>query len=73
MSATEKHYTVREIAAMWGMSQSRVRRLFKDEVDLLPLVNPETRSKRGYTTLYVPESTLQRVYQRLQKQPPKRF
>ena len=59
----ERHYSVSEIARMWALSEKTVRRMFEDEEGVLQWGSPETRRKRGYITLRIPESVLQRVHQ----------
>lgn len=61
MAATEKHYTVREISELWGISDDSVRKIFAARPDVLKFSTPKIR-KRKYVTLRVPESTLARVY-----------
>ncbi len=66
--ALERHYTVAEIAVMWGLSEKTVRRMFQDEDGVLQWGIPEQRHKRGYITMRVPESVLLRVhYKRTQR------
>jgi hypothetical protein len=65
MSACERHYRPREIAEMWGWSVKTVIRTFQDEPGVLKLERPETRSKRRWSTLSIPETVLFRVHQRL--------
>jgi hypothetical protein len=67
MSAFERHYTVQQIAEMWGYSPDTIRRLFKDEKGVLRIGSPETRFKRKRFQLSISESALARVYQRLTK------
>lgn len=62
--ALERHYTVPEIADLWGMSEKSVRRLFAEESGVLRWGTPETVQKRGYCNLRIPESVLIRVHQR---------
>ncbi len=62
--ALEPHYTVPEIAALWGISEKSVRRLFGGEDGVLRWGSSETTSKRGYQNLRVPQSVLIRVHQR---------
>ena len=57
----ERHYSVAEIAEMWGLSEKTVRRMFEEEDGVLQWSTPETRRKRGYITLRIPESVLLRV------------
>jgi MarR-like DNA-binding transcriptional regulator SgrR of sgrS sRNA len=59
----ERHYSVSEIAKMWALSEKTVRRMFEDEEGVLQWGSPETRRKRGYITLRIPESVLLRVHQ----------
>ena len=69
MSALEKHYTPQEVAELWGLSDSAVRRLFQDEPGVLRVGEPSRRLgrllKRRYFTLRIPESVVIRVHQRL--------
>ena len=65
MAATERHYSVQEIAELWGYSAQTIRRLFGDEKGVLKIGSPETRFKRKRWQLSVPESVLIRVHQRL--------
>jgi MarR-like DNA-binding transcriptional regulator SgrR of sgrS sRNA len=60
----ERHYSVSEIAKMWALSEKTVRRMFEDEEGVLQWGSPETRRKRGYITLRIPESVLHRVHQK---------
>ena len=60
----ERHYSVAEIAEMWALSEKTVRRMFEEEDGVLRWGNPETRRKRGYITLRIPESVLLRVHRK---------
>lgn len=61
--ALERHYTVPEVAELWGMSEKSVRRLFAEETGVLRWGTSETLRKRGYCNLRIPESVLIRVHQ----------
>jgi|SRR5215471_19161195 len=61
--ALERHYTVREIAKMWAVSENTVRRTFANEVGVLIFGSEESRYKRKRVILRVPESVLIRVHQ----------
>ena len=61
----ERHYSVDEVAEMWGLSPDPVRKLFEHEPGVLVLGNHASRGKRRYTTLRIPESVVERVYRRL--------
>ena len=65
MVATERHYSVPEVAKMWKLSDEKVREIFRNEPGVLKLNCPETLRKRGYCTLRIPESVLKRVHERL--------
>ena len=61
----ERHYTVAEIADLWNLSPDVVRKLFEDEPGVLVFGNDSSRTKRGYHTLRIPTSVLERVHRRL--------
>jgi Fic family protein len=65
-AAFEKHYSVPELAKMWLLSRNTVRKIFLEEPGVLRLAHEETRYKRRYTTLRIPERIAQRVHRRLQ-------
>jgi hypothetical protein len=62
--AFEKHYRVKELAGIWGLSPKTVSRLFADEPGVIRVANDLT-SKRKYATLSIPESVASRVHERL--------
>lgn len=61
----ERHYSVSAVADMWNLSRDVVRKLFEDEPGVLVLGNDGSRIKRGYHTLRIPESIMERVHRRL--------
>lgn len=63
----ERHYSVLEVATMWSLSERTIRRIFEEEPGVINWGHAETRRKRRYQTLRIPESVLKRVYQRIQK------
>jgi transcriptional regulator GlxA family with amidase domain len=63
--ATEKHYSIVEIAELWALSQKTVRRIFENEPGVIAWGHSETMRKRRYRTLCVPETVLQRVHRKL--------
>lgn len=64
--ATERHYSVGEIAEVWNLSPDKIRRLFQNEPGVVALGDPQPRfRRRPYTTLRIPESVMQRVHRRL--------
>jgi AraC-like DNA-binding protein len=65
--AFERHYCVSEVAEFWGLSERTIRRIFNDEPGVIKWENGEIRFKRGYKTLRIPESVVQRVHRKLRK------
>jgi hypothetical protein len=64
--AWPKHYTVGELAKMWGFGRTTVRRWFEDEPGVLRLGEARIRRhrKKPYVSLRIPESVAWRVYNR---------
>jgi len=62
---SEKHYTVQQLAAQWGLDPDTIRPLFRDRAGVLKLVRPETKRKRGYVSLRIPESIAKQVHEEL--------
>ena len=62
----ERHCSVRELSKLWGFSENTIRRLFRKEPGVLKIIHEETRQKRRYTSLRIPERIAQRVHRRLQ-------
>lgn len=58
----EKHYTPKELGAIWQLDESTVRRMFQDEPDVLKIGQTGRRQKRDYVTLRIPASTAARFY-----------
>lgn len=62
----ERHCSVGELSKLWGFSENTIRRLFRKEPGVIKIVREQTRQKRGYTTIRIPERVAQRVHRRLQ-------
>src|ERR1700733_1424263 len=62
--AFEKHYRVKELAALWGLSPKTVTRIFAEEAGVIRVAN-EGINKRKYATLSIPESVALRVHEKL--------
>lgn len=62
----ERHYSVKEVAEMWGLSPGVVRGLFQQEPGVLAIGEPRPKfgRRRGKVTLRIPQSVLERVYRR---------
>lgn len=58
----ERHYRLRELAELWGLSRQTVRSLVKDEPAVVRVV---IGKKKALTLHSVPESVARRVYTRL--------
>ena len=65
--ANEKHYSLGEVASLWSLSVKTVRKMFEREPGVIQWGSEETSHKRGYRTLRIPESVLQRVHQKLRQ------
>jgi hypothetical protein len=63
----ERHYSVKDLAALWALSERTIRRIFADEPGIIEWGQAETRSKRAYRTLRIPESVAQRVHRRMRR------
>jgi hypothetical protein len=66
----EKHYTPKELAALWGFSPATIRNLIRDEPGVLRLEGMgQSHGRRSYTTYSIPESVALRVHERLAQKP----
>jgi hypothetical protein len=67
MPAIEPHYSVKDVAEMWKLSDEAIRRLFRTEPGVIKLTADERyrRRKRDYVTLRIPESVVLRVHEKL--------
>lgn len=63
----ERHYSVKEVAALWSISPDAARRIFQNEPGVLALGDQSSPHRRRYTTLRIPESILERVHRRMCK------
>ena len=63
----ERHFDASQVAELWGISTDLVRDIFRDEDGVLVIERKSTRYKRAYSTMRIPESVLERVYNRLSK------
>lgn len=64
-TAFERHFTPRQLAEIWILDESTIRRLFLDEPGVLKYTRSKPRSgRREYITLRIPESVARRVYAR---------
>jgi hypothetical protein len=59
----EQHFSIKQLADMWNLSQDSVRRLFLHEPGVVVLQRKRPY-RRSYRTLRIPESVAMRVYRR---------
>ncbi len=64
--AFERHYSVDELAELWGVSDDFVRRLFTHEPGVVVFFKYRP-GKRTYRVLRVPASVAERVHHRLRR------
>jgi hypothetical protein len=61
----ERHYSVHEVATLWGLDPTTIRGIFQDEPGVFKFGKWNRRDgKRDYVTLRIPESVLRRVHAR---------
>jgi hypothetical protein len=60
----ERHFSVEELSALWGMSDDFIRRLFLHEPGVVIFCRHRP-GRRVYRTLRIPESIALRVYVRM--------
>ena len=66
MLATEQHFTVKQVAQLWNVSQATVRRLFEDDPGVLKISMPSLlnrpRKHKPHVRLSIPASSLERIH-----------
>jgi len=59
----ERHFTPQELADIWRLDETTIRRIFQDEAGVMKIGKSNRRDgKRDYITLRIPESVAARVY-----------
>jgi len=61
----QKHYRVKELAALWGLSRNTIIKYFATEEGVLRVFS--NSGKRKYTVLSIPDSVVLRVHERLRQ------
>ena len=61
----QRHYSVAELAEAWKLSENTIRRMFEDEPGVLKWGTTESKYKRRYTTLRIPETVVLRVHRQI--------
>ena len=68
-TVTEQHFHPSELAKLWGLSASTIRRMFEKEPGVLLVGEPSRRVgralRRSYFTMRIPSSVAERVHQKL--------
>lgn len=62
MPFAEKHYRPTDLARKWSLSPSKVRHMFKGVPDVKYIGQLGSSGRRSYTTMLIPASVAQRVY-----------
>lgn len=61
----EPHFSPQDLAGLWKLDDSTIRRMFMDEPGVLKIGKQARRNgKREYVTLRIPASVAKRVYNR---------
>lgn len=64
VTAFERHFTPKELARLWGLDETTIRRMFQDETGVLKIGKSDRRDgKRDYVSLRIPESVALRVHE----------
>ncbi len=72
--ALERHYTIAEVAKMWGLSHSSIYRLFAEIPGMLRHNGgARTSAKRAHVTMRIPEHLVIQTYEALTARDPDFF
>ena len=66
-SAFEKHYTVKEVSELWHLDAKMVRKIFANQPGVVSLGSCESRYRRPYRTLRIPESVMLIVHRKMRR------
>ncbi|PYS16748.1 MAG: hypothetical protein DMG15_01235 [Acidobacteria bacterium] len=58
----ERHYRIGELAELWGLGRETVRKLVKDDPEVIKI---RMGRKKAHTVYSVPESAAERIHTRL--------
>lgn len=72
-AALERHYTVTEVAKLWGLSINTVYRIFSEVEGVLRYNGQRNKGKRKYVTTRIPESVMLRVHEVMASTQPDAF
>lgn len=69
LTVTEHHFHPADLAKLWGLSPSKIRRMFENEPGVMLVGSPSRRVgralRRSYFTMRIPASVAERVHQKL--------
>lgn len=65
VNVEQEHYSIQELAECWGLSDTYLRRVFRNEPGVLHFGEEVKGHKRGYQVLRVPREVAERVYRRV--------
>jgi hypothetical protein len=63
--AFERHFTIKQIAGLWALSEDVVRRLFENDPDIVRVGHDEQLHLRRHWTFTIPESVVRRIHRRI--------
>ena len=64
MVAFERHFSAHDLAEIWKLDETTIRRIFQGQPGVLKVGKSNRRDgKRDYVTLRIPESVALRIYQ----------
>lgn len=66
-AAFERHYTVKEVSELWHLDAKMVRKIFASEPGVVSLGSGESRYRRPYRTLRIPESVMLAVHHKMRR------
>ena len=69
----EQHYKPEQLAKLWSLSATTIRRMFEKEPGVFVVDRPEKMHKRAYKTVRIPHSVALRVYQKYLSTGPSRI
>ncbi len=61
-------YSIREVAALTGLSRQTVTRMFENETGVIVLKRPEVMHKRSFRTIRIPSAVYERVIRKVTNQ-----
>ena len=63
---TEPHFSVKELATQWGLSERTIRRLIEDEPDVIA-IHKNSRLRRTYRRVQIPASVAERIHRKIRR------